>query len=86
MEQRRLIITEGCPEIEGSFYVDAVLEDGRKIYGFWTPSPYARKYRFHVSLGCDESHTYTFRSLSAMVCAFNSKHILTINSDGGIVL
>jgi hypothetical protein len=86
MEQRRLVITEACPEIKGSFYVDVILEDGRKIYGFWTPCPYARKYRFHVSLGDDETHTYTFRSLSAMICAFTSKHILTINSDGDIVL
>lgn len=87
MEQRRLVITEGCPEIEGSFYVDVILEDGRKIYGFWTPSPYICKYRFHVSFGDDDqTHTYTFRSLSAMVCAFTSKQILTVNSDGGIIL
>lgn len=86
MEQRRLIITEGCPEIEGSFYVDAVLEDGRKIYGFWTPSPYPCKYRLHVSFGDGESHTYTFRSLYAMVCAFNSKRFLAVGSNGGLIL
>lgn len=87
MESRKLVISEGYLDIEGSLFIDVILEDGRKIYGFWTPSPYVRKYRFHVSLGDDgQTHTYTFRSLSAMVCAFTSKHILTINPDGGIKL
>lgn len=87
MEKRRLIISEGSPAVEGSLFIDAILEDGRKIYGFWTPSSFSRKYRFHVCyLDSEQNHTYTFRSLSAMVCAFNSKQILTINSDGGLVL
>lgn len=87
MEDRRLIISKGSPEIEGSLYIDAILEDGRRIFGFWARSLVSRQYRFHVCLlDSEQTHTYRFRSLSAMICAFNAKLILTINSDGDVVL
>lgn len=90
MENRRLIISEGFPELEGSLCIDAILEDGRKVYGSWFRSLVTRKYKFQVgfynSLEGSEIRTYSFTSLSAMVRAFNSKRILTINSEGDIVL
>lgn len=86
MESRKLVISEGYLDIEGSLFIDVILEDGRKLYGFWFRSAVTRKYKFQVCLGETQVHTYVFRSLSAMVSAFNSKHILTINSEGGIKL
>lgn len=86
MEQRKLIISEGFSEVEGSLSIDAFLEDGRKLYGFWFPSAVTRKYKFQVCLSDTQIHTYVFRSLSAMICAFNSKQFLTINAEGGILL
>lgn len=86
MEKRRLVISEGYSEIEGSLSIDVVLEDGRKLYGFWFRSAVTRKYKFQVCISDTEVYTYIFRSLSAMISAFNSKLILTIDSDGGVVI
>lgn len=86
MEQRRLVISEGYSEIEGSLSIDVILEDGRKLYGFWFRSAVTRKYKFQVCISETEIYTYIFRSLTDMICVFNSKRILTINSDGDIVL
>lgn len=86
MEQRRLVISEGYSEIEGSLSIDAYLEDGRKLYGFWFRSSVTRKYKFQVCISETEIYTYVFRSLSDMVFAFNSKRILKFNHEGDVIL
>ncbi len=86
MEQRRLIISEGYSEIEGSLSIDVILEDGRKYYGFWFQSAVTRNYKFQVCVSEMQIHTYVFRSLSAMINAFNSKKILTLDSEGNVIL
>lgn len=86
MEQRRLVISEGYSEIEGSLSIDVVLEDGRKLYGFWFRSAVTRKYKLQVCLSETEIYTYIFRSLTDMIYAFNSRQILKLNHEGDVIL